>query len=54
MILRVPIGAYGSGGPYHLSSIENMPAVPLNSILEQTMIPSTENVKAKIQELLSY
>ena len=54
MILRVPIGAYGSGGPYHLSSIENMPAVPLNSILEQTMIPSTEKVKAKIQELLSY
>jgi 2-oxoisovalerate dehydrogenase E1 component len=33
---------------------ENMPAIPLNSILEQTMIPSTEKVKAKIQELLSY
>jgi 2-oxoisovalerate dehydrogenase E1 component len=33
---------------------ENMPAIPLNSTLEQTMIPSTEKVKAKIQELLSY
>jgi 2-oxoisovalerate dehydrogenase E1 component len=33
---------------------ENMPAIPLNSILEQTMIPSTEKVKVKIQELLSY
>ncbi|MGF1555591.1 alpha-ketoacid dehydrogenase subunit alpha/beta [Paucihalobacter sp.] len=33
---------------------ENMPAIPLNSILEQTMIPSMEKVKAKILELLSY
>ncbi|MEZ4801845.1 MAG: thiamine pyrophosphate-dependent enzyme [Gelidibacter sp.] len=33
---------------------ENMPAIPLNSTLEQTMIPSTEKVKAKINELLSY
>ncbi|MBP2831574.1 tungsten formylmethanofuran dehydrogenase [Aquimarina sp. U1-2] len=33
---------------------ENMPAIPLNSTLEQTMIPSTEKVKAKIQELLAY
>ncbi|MBZ9777316.1 tungsten formylmethanofuran dehydrogenase [Psychroflexus sp. CAK8W] len=33
---------------------ENMPAIPLNSILEETMIPSTEKVKAKIQELLDY
>ena len=33
---------------------ENMPAIPLNSTLEQTMIPSTEKVKIKIQELLSY
>lgn len=33
---------------------ENMPAIPLNSTLEQTMIPSTEKVKAKIQELLDY
>jgi len=33
---------------------ENMPAIPLNSILEQTMIPSTEKVKAKIMNLLNY
>lgn len=33
---------------------ENMPAIPLNSTLEQTMIPSTEKVKSKILELLSY
>jgi len=33
---------------------ENMPAIPLNSTLEQTMIPSTEKVKAKIEELLGY
>lgn len=33
---------------------ENMPAIPLNSTLEQTMIPSTEKVKAKIEALLDY
>lgn len=33
---------------------ENMPAIPLNSVLEQTMIPSTEKVKVKIEELLNY
>ena len=33
---------------------ENMPAIPLNSVLEQTMIPSTEKVKGKIEELLAY
>ncbi len=33
---------------------ENMPAIPLNSTLEETMIPSTEKVKAKIDELLKY
>ena len=33
---------------------ENMPAIPLNSTLEQTMIPSTEKVKAKINALLNY
>ncbi|WP_108868816.1 alpha-ketoacid dehydrogenase subunit alpha/beta [Aquimarina aquimarini] len=33
---------------------ENMPAIPLNSTLEQTMIPSTEKVKQKIEELLKY
>ncbi len=33
---------------------ENMPAIPLNSTLEETMIPSTEKVKAKIEELINY
>jgi len=33
---------------------ENMPAIPLNSILEETMIPSTEKVKAKIKDVLDY
>jgi 2-oxoisovalerate dehydrogenase E1 component len=33
---------------------ENMPAIPLNSVLEQTMIPSTEKVKEKIESLLNY
>ncbi len=33
---------------------ENMPAIPLNSTLEQTMIPSTGKVRMKIEELLKY
>jgi len=33
---------------------ENMPAIPLNSTLEETMIPSTEKVKSKIEILLNY
>tara|TARA_B100001146_G_scaffold130116_1_gene114273 strand:- start:7117 stop:9204 length:2088 start_codon:yes stop_codon:yes gene_type:complete len=33
---------------------ENMPAIPLNSTLEETMIPSTEKVKSKLEELLAY
>ncbi|WP_400081266.1 thiamine pyrophosphate-dependent enzyme [Winogradskyella sp. R77965] len=33
---------------------ENMPAIPLNSTLEQTMIPSTAKVKSKIEALLNY
>ena len=33
---------------------ENMPAIPLNSTLEETMIPSIEKVKMKIAELLNY
>lgn len=40
--------------PVLLIGSENMPAIPLNSALEQTMIPSTEKVKAKIEELLGY
>ena len=33
---------------------ENMPAIPLNSTLEQTMIPSAEKVGKAIQELLEF
>jgi 2-oxoisovalerate dehydrogenase E1 component len=33
---------------------ENMPAIPLNSVLEETMIPSTDKVKVKIEEILRY
>jgi len=40
--------------PVMLIGSENMPAIPLNSTLEQTMIPSTEKVKAKILEVLNY
>ena len=40
--------------PVMLIGSENMPAIPLNSTLEETMIPSTEKVKQKIQEVLNY
>ena len=33
---------------------ENMPAIPLNSVLEETMIPSTEKVKVAIEKLMNY
>ena len=41
-------------GPVQLIGSENMPAIPLNSTLEQTMIPSVEKVMAKIQLCLEY
>lgn len=40
--------------PVMVIGSENMPAIPLNSTLEQTMIPSAEKVKAKIEEILKY
>ncbi|WGF92913.1 alpha-ketoacid dehydrogenase subunit alpha/beta [Aequorivita marisscotiae] len=40
--------------PVMLIGSENMPAIPLNSTLEETMIPSTEKVKKKILEILKY
>jgi len=40
--------------PVMIIGSENMPAIPLNSVLEQTMIPSTEKVKEKIIEVLNY
>ncbi|MBT8269031.1 MAG: tungsten formylmethanofuran dehydrogenase [Bacteroidia bacterium] len=44
-ILDAPVMVIGS---------ENMPAIPLNSTLEETMIPNTQKVKAKIEAILSY
>jgi 2-oxoisovalerate dehydrogenase E1 component len=41
-------------GPVMIIGSENMPAIPLNSTLEQTMIPSVEKVKKKITEILQY
>lgn len=40
--------------PVMVIGSENMPAIPLNSTLEQTMIPSTEKVRTKLEELLNY
>ena len=43
--LDVPVVTMGS---------ENMPAIPLNSVLEETMLPSAEKVSQKIGELFDY
>ncbi len=43
--LEAPVMAMGS---------ESMPAIPLNSVLEQTMIPNAEKVAAKMKTLLNY
>jgi 2-oxoisovalerate dehydrogenase E1 component len=40
--------------PVKVVGSEDMPAIPLNSILEETMIPSKERVGAAIQMLLNY
>jgi len=40
--------------PVMVIGSENMPAIPLNSVLEQTMIPSVDKVKKKILALLEY
>ena len=40
--------------PVMVIGSENMPAIPLNSTLEQTMIPSAEKVKVKMEELMNY
>jgi 2-oxoisovalerate dehydrogenase E1 component len=33
---------------------ENLPAIPLNSTLEQSMIPNAEKVREKMQELFDF
>lgn len=40
--------------PVRVIGSENMPAIPLNATLEQTMIPSAEKVRAMLDELLAY
>lgn len=40
--------------PVMIIGSENMPAIPLNSVLEETMIPSTKKVKEKIEAILNY
>jgi len=40
--------------PVMVIGSENMPAIPLNTTLEQTMIPNADKVKAKMLELLGY
>ena len=40
--------------PVRVIGSEDMPAIPLNSVLEQTMIPSADKVKVRIEELLAY
>ena len=40
--------------PVFVMGSENLPAIPLNSTLEKTMIPNTEKVSKKISEILAY
>ena len=40
--------------PVRMIGAENMPAIPLNEVLEKTMIPSAEKVEEGIRNLLEY
>jgi 2-oxoisovalerate dehydrogenase E1 component len=40
--------------PVKVIGAENLPAIPLNSILEKTMLPNAEKVAAAISKLLAY
>lgn len=40
--------------PVMVIGSENMPAIPLNSTLEFTMIPNVDKVRVKMEELLNY
>ena len=40
--------------PVTVIGAENMPAIPLNEVLEKTMIPSAKKVKAALVSLLNY
>ncbi len=41
-------------GPVQTIGSENLPAIPLNSILEQAMIPSAQKVAKAMELLLKY
>ena len=40
--------------PVYVMGSENLPAIPLNSTLEATMLPNTDKVSEKISEILAY
>ncbi len=40
--------------PVFVMGSENLPAIPLNSILESTMLPNTKKVSEKVQQILMY
>ncbi len=40
--------------PVEIIGSENLPAIPLNSTLEFTMLPNTDKVAAKMEELFAY
>ncbi len=40
--------------PVYIMGSENLPAIPLNSTLEATMLPNSDKVSKKIEEILSY
>ncbi|MCB0395897.1 MAG: tungsten formylmethanofuran dehydrogenase [Flavobacteriales bacterium] len=40
--------------PIHIIGSENLPAIPLNSTLESTMLPSAEKVKKAMYQLINY
>ena len=40
--------------PVKVLGSENLPAIPLNSTLERTMLPNSEKVENAITELLNY
>ena len=40
--------------PVQVIGSENLPAIPLNSILEETMVPNAEKVKKAIKLILDY
>ncbi len=41
-------------GPVYTIGSENMPAIPLNEVLEKTMIPNADKVRDAMQDLLAY